>query len=74
MVGYVQRLVAETRRHDHVLLGASPRGAIALVRAAQALVLLLGERYVAPDHVKRLAPSVLAHRIVVKPPLARRRP
>jgi MoxR-like ATPase len=63
----VQRLVAATRGHDQVLLGASTRGIIALVRAAQALALLRGERYVTPDHVKGLAPSVLAHRIVVKP-------
>jgi MoxR-like ATPase len=67
LVGYVQRLVAATRSHDQVLLGASPRGALALVRAAQALALLLGERYVTPDHVKRLAASVLAHRVIVKP-------
>jgi len=67
LVGYVQRLVAATRVHDQVLLGASPRGAISLVRAAQALVLLQGDRYVTPDHLKRLAPSVLAHRIMVKP-------
>jgi MoxR-like ATPase len=67
LVGYVQRLVAATRSHDQVLLGASTRGVIALVRAAQAMALLRGERYVTPDHVKVLAPSVLAHRIVVKP-------
>jgi MoxR-like ATPase len=67
LVGYVQRLAAATRGHDQVLLGASPRGAIALVRAAQAQALLDGERYVTPDHIKRLAPSVLAHRILVKP-------
>jgi MoxR-like ATPase len=67
MVGYIQRLVAETRRHAHALYGASPRGALALMRASQALCLVLGARYVTPDHVKRLAPSVLAHRIVVKP-------
>jgi len=67
LVSYAQRVVAETRRHDQVLLGASTRGALALVRAAQALALLRGERYVTPDHVKHLAPSVLAHRIVVKP-------
>jgi MoxR-like ATPase len=67
LVGYVQRLVAATRAHDEVLLGASPRGAIALVRASQAQALLRGERYVSPDHIKGLAPSVLAHRIVVKP-------
>jgi len=67
LVSYAQRVVAETRRHDQVLLGASTRGALALVRAAQALALLRGERYVTPDHVKHLAPAVLAHRIVVKP-------
>jgi MoxR-like ATPase len=67
IVGYAQRLVAATRGHDHVLLGASTRGVLSLVRAAQALALLRGERYVSPDHVKRLAPSVLAHRLVVKP-------
>jgi MoxR-like ATPase len=67
MVGYVQRIVAETRRHAHALYGASPRGALALTRAAQALALVRDERYVTPDHVKHLAPSVLAHRTVVKP-------
>ena len=67
LVGYVQRLVAATRAHEQTFLGASPRGAIALVRAAQALALLRGERFVTPDHVKRLAPCVLAHRIVAKP-------
>jgi MoxR-like ATPase len=67
MVGYIQRLVAETRKHAHALYGASPRGALALMRASQALALVLGARYVTPDLVKRLATSVLAHRIVVKP-------
>jgi len=67
LVGYVQRLVAATRAHEQVQLGASPRGAIALVRVAQAHALLHGEAYVTPDHVKRLARSVLAHRIVPKP-------
>jgi MoxR-like ATPase len=67
MVGYIQRLVADTRKHAHALYGASPRGALALMRAAQALALVTGARYVTPDLVKRLAPSVLAHRVVVKP-------
>ena len=66
VVRYVQRLVAETRRHTHAAYGASPRGAIALMRASQALCAVRGERYVTPDHVKRLAPAVLAHRVVVK--------
>jgi MoxR-like ATPase len=67
LVGYVQRLVAATRAHEQVQLGASPRGAIALVRMAQAQALLHGDPYVTPDHVKRLAKSVLAHRIIPRP-------
>jgi MoxR-like ATPase len=67
VVRYVQALAAETRRHAHVAYGASPRGAIGLMRAAQALATIRGAGYVSPDHVKRLAPAVLAHRIVVKP-------
>jgi MoxR-like ATPase len=67
LVRYVQRLVAETRRHPHAAWGASPRGALGLMRMAQSVAALRGERFVTPDHVKRLAESVLAHRIVVKP-------
>jgi MoxR-like ATPase len=67
LVRYVQRLVAETRRHPHAAWGASPRGALGLMRMAQSVAALRGERYVTPDHVKRLAEPVLAHRIVVKP-------
>jgi MoxR-like ATPase len=67
LVRYVQRLVAETRRHPHAAWGASPRGALGLMRMAQSVAALRGERFVTPDHVKRLAEAVLAHRIVVKP-------
>ena len=67
LLRYVQRVVAETRRHPHAAFGASPRGALALVRAAQALAAIRRVSYVVPDHVKSLAPAVLAHRIQVKP-------
>ncbi len=67
LLRYIQRLVAETRRHSHAAYGASPRGALGLMRAAQALAAISGARFVTPDHVQRLAASVLAHRIVVKP-------
>jgi MoxR-like ATPase len=67
LVRYVQRLAAETRRHPHAAWGASPRGALGLMRMAQSVAALHGERFVTPDHVKRLAASVLAHRVVVKP-------
>jgi MoxR-like ATPase len=67
LLRYVQQIVAETRRHPHAAFGASPRGALALVRAAQALAAIRWVSYVVPDHVKALAPAVLAHRIQVKP-------
>jgi MoxR-like ATPase len=67
IAGYVQRLVAETRKHAHAAYGASPRGALSLMRAGQAQAAIHGQRFVAPDHVKRLAVPVLAHRVVVKP-------
>jgi len=66
IVRYIQQLVAETRRHTHAAYGASPRGAVSLMRAAQALAAVQGARFVSPDHVKRLAPGVLGHRIVIK--------
>ncbi len=64
---YLQRLAAETRRHPHAAYGASPRGALGLMRTAQALAALAGDPFVTPDHVKRAALPVLAHRVVVNP-------
>ncbi len=64
---YIVRLVQRTRQHPDVYLGASPRGSIALSRSAQALALIRGRNYVAPDDVKELAPVTLAHRLILKP-------
>jgi MoxR-like ATPase len=66
LLRYIQRLVARTRQDDHALYGASPRGGLALMRASQALAAVQGAPFVTPDHVKHLAPAVLAHRVVVK--------
>lgn len=63
---YIVRLVASTRTHPDVYLGASPRGSIALYRAAQALAGLLGRDYVIPDDIKALAEPALAHRVIIK--------
>jgi MoxR-like ATPase len=67
IVAYVQKLAAGTRAHPHAAYGASPRGAVSLMHAAQALAAIQGAAFVLPDHVKRLAVPVLAHRIVVQP-------
>jgi MoxR-like ATPase len=61
---YLLELVRRTRSDDDVTLGVSPRGAVALHRAAQALALIKGRSFVIPDDIKHLAPHVLAHRII----------
>jgi len=64
---YLLHLISRTREHRDVYLGASPRAAIALYRAAQALAYLRGRDYVLPDDVKEMAPLVLGHRILLRP-------
>ncbi|MCU1439924.1 MAG: ATPase [Rhodoglobus sp.] len=64
---YVGRLVDATRSADEVRLGASVRGALALVRTAKTLAAASGRHYVIPDDVKALAEPVLAHRLVIDP-------
>ncbi|NIN64917.1 MAG: AAA domain-containing protein [Anaerolineae bacterium] len=64
---YIVALVGATRRHPDVYLGASPRGSLALFKTCQARSALLGRDYVIPDDVKTLAPSTLAHRLIVNP-------
>jgi MoxR-like ATPase len=62
---YVVRLVRASRLHASVELGASPRATLGLYRASQALAAVKGRGYVLPDDVKRLAPAVLTHRLIV---------
>ena len=62
---YVVRLVSATRTAPGVRLGASPRGSVGLLRAAQAAAAMAGRPYVTPADVQRLAVPVLAHRIVL---------
>ena len=60
---YVLRVVAATREHKNVALGASPRAALAWLRAAKARAWLAGRDFVLPDDLKALAEPVLAHRV-----------
>jgi MoxR-like ATPase len=64
---YVVDLVARTRQHRSVHLGASPRASIALAQVARAHAAYVGRDFVIPDDVKALAPAVLRHRIVLEP-------
>ncbi len=63
---YIVEISTRTRTHDSVYLGASPRGSIGLMKAAQAYAYIHGRDYVIPDEVQYLAPFVLSHRIILK--------
>jgi len=64
---YVLELVHQTRTDKHLLLGASPRASLFLVRTAQAKAAISGRDYVTPDDIKALAVDVLSHRLLVNP-------
>jgi MoxR-like ATPase len=63
---YLMQIVHDTRTHDDIALGGSPRASIALFRTSQAMAALRGRNYVLPDDVKKVAPHVLTHRMIVK--------
>ncbi len=63
-------VVAATREHPDVRVGASSRAALSLLRCAQARALVAGRNYVVPDDIKLLAPTALGHRIVLAPGIA----
>lgn len=64
---YILQIVRGTREHDAVRLGGSPRATLALFRAAQAMAAIQGDDFILPDYVKQIAPTVLAHRLILKP-------
>lgn len=64
---YVATIAAATRKHQALQLGVSTRGAIALIKAAQANALLAGRDYIVPEDVQEMALSVLTHRVMLSP-------
>jgi MoxR-like ATPase len=65
VLGYMVDLAEATRKHASVRVGVSPRGCIALMRAARAHAGLSGRTFVMPEDVKELAQVVLAHRLIL---------
>ncbi|MDF2035558.1 MoxR family ATPase [Cytobacillus oceanisediminis] len=63
---YIVEIANQTRNHSSVYLGASPRGSIALMKAAQAYAFMYGRDYVLPDDIQYLAPAVFVHRIILR--------
>src|SRR5580692_1867868 len=67
LYGYILSLARRTREWPTLLLGASPRAALSLMRVAQAAAAFDGRDYLVPDDVKRAVPPVLRHRVMLKP-------
>ena len=67
LYGYILTLARRTREWPTLLLGASPRAALSLMRVAQAAAAFDGRNYLVPDDVKRAIPPVLRHRVMLKP-------
>lgn len=63
---YILQLVAATRGHGDVVLGVSPRGGVAVQRAAQAVALLAGRTFATPDDVKAVAVATMSHRLLTR--------
>lgn len=67
LLNYIVQLCHRTRNHSALYLGSSPRGSLALARAAKALAWIRGRDHVLPDDVKHVAIPVLSHRIILNP-------
>jgi MoxR-like ATPase len=65
--GYIVDLIERTREHEELLLGASPRSALAMQRLARARAASEGREFVTPDDIKALATPVLEHRMALRP-------
>lgn len=65
LLNYIVQVVQLTRSSKSVFLGASPRAAVAMLRASKACALLQGRDFVTPDDIKYVAPSVLQHRLIL---------
>lgn len=63
---YIVELVRLTREHEKIRLGVSPRGSLALLRAAQGCAAIHGRDYATPDDVKEILPDVLCHRMILR--------
>lgn len=65
IIGYIADIVQATRSRSSIKLGVSPRGTLAMLRAAKAYAYVSGRDYVVPEDIKKLAVPVFAHRLVI---------
>jgi MoxR-like ATPase len=69
VLNYMVELTSKSREHPKVVVGASPRGSIALLKLSRAWAAIQGRNYVIPDDVKQFTRHALAHRITLEPSL-----
>ncbi len=67
LLKYIAAIVDNTRTNANLFLGASPRASLAIMNASKALAAMNGRDFVTPDDIKKIAPSVLRHRIILTP-------
>lgn len=67
LINYITTIVANTRNHKSIYLGASPRASIGILNGAKALAAIRGRDFVTPEDIVYIIPSVLRHRIVLTP-------
>ncbi|MHA1835505.1 MAG: AAA family ATPase [Candidatus Odinarchaeia archaeon] len=67
LLGYIRDIVTKTRNDPQILLGASPRASIVLLKAAKASAAISGRRYVIPDDIKNILFNCLNHRLILRP-------
>jgi len=67
IMSYIAEIIHNTRQHPHLILGASPRASVAIMRASKTFAVLQGRDFVTPDDVKRSLKPVLNHRVVLSP-------
>jgi MoxR-like ATPase len=69
LLEYIVSIIRATRSHGQIMVGASPRGGLALLQLARGQAILSGRDYVIPDDVKKVAVPALAHRVTLRPEL-----
>jgi MoxR-like ATPase len=67
LISFITSIVADTRNHKSIYLGASPRASIGILNGAKALAAMRGRDFVTPDDIIYIIPAVLRHRIVLTP-------
>jgi MoxR-like ATPase len=67
LMKYIAAITDNTRANSNLFLGASPRASLAIMNASKALAAMNGKDFVTPDDIKKVAPSVLRHRIILTP-------